>query len=297
MSGMTLGELQALATVAERASFRAAAVELDISPSSLSHQISALERRIGVRLLNRTTRSVSVTAAGEAFLARVRPALRDIDDAVSEAARFRDTPSGLLRINASEGGAERLMPFVLAFMKRYPDIRIDLVNDGGFVDIVAAGFDAGVRLAESVPKGMIAVPFGGQERFVVAASPDYLARHGTPQNPEELKSHECIRARLPGGALIDWEFERGGDMLTVRVGGRLIVGGSQQAAMAAMDGLGVAYVHQPVAEDGLKAGRLIEVLGEWCLPFGGLCLYYPSSRQPSAALKAFVAALRRSGRN
>ena len=288
MAGLALNELNALAAVAAHNSFRAAAAELGISPSSLSHAVASIERRLGVRLFNRTTRSVSLTEAGEHFLARVRPALRDIAEAVETVNRFRDTPAGLLRLNSSEGGAERILPIVLDFMAAYPDMRVDLVSEGRMVDIVAAGFDAGLRHAEAIPQEMVALPLGLDEAFIVVGSPGYFAGRGVPATPADLLGHECLRARLPSGALIRWEFERQNAELRIDVTGRLILGSPGLSQQAAVAGAGLAYVNLRSAEADLTAGRLVQVLADWTPPYPGLCLYYPRQRLPSAGLRAFI---------
>jgi len=288
MAGLSLAELSALSAVATRRSFRAAAVDLRMSPSSLSHQVASVERRLGVRLFNRTTRSVSLTEAGEHFLARVNPALREIADAVETVNRFRDTPAGLLRLNASDGGAERILPMVLDFMAAYPDMRVDVAVDGRLVDIVAEGFDAGVRGGGAVPQDMIALPFGVPETFMIVGSPAYFQAHGRPQAPADLLRHACIRVRMPSGALLPWEFERRGEEVRIEPPGRLVVGSPMLAVQAAVAGAGVAYVIERAMSDELASGRLVRVLDEWTPPFPGVCLYYPRQRLPSAGLAAFI---------
>jgi DNA-binding transcriptional LysR family regulator len=288
MTDLALNELKALQAVATHRGFRAAAAELHVAPSSLSHSVASIERRLGVRLFNRTTRSVSLTEAGQHFLTRVQPALREIADAVETVNRFRDTPTGLLRLNASEGGAERVLPIVLDFMATYPDMRVDLVSEGRMVDIVAGGFDAGLRLAEAVPQDMIALPMGSQEAFAVVAAPDYFAKHGTPRAPADLLTHECIRSRLPSGALFRWEFEHQGESFQIDSPGRLILGSAELAQLAAKAGAGVAFVAEKSAADDIASGRLVRVLAEWTPPFAGICLYYPRQRLPSAGLRAFI---------
>jgi len=233
MADLALTELTALGAVAAHRSFRAAAAELGLSPSSLSHMVASLERRLGVRLFNRTTRSVAVTEAGEQFLARIQPALREIAEAVETVNRFRDTPAGLLRLNSSEGGSVRILPIVLDFMAAYPEMRVDLVSEGRMIDIVAAGFDAGIRLAEAVPQDMVSVPLGIDEAMIVVGAPRYLAARGVPQAPADLFGHDCIRARLPSGAILRWEFEHQGEEIRIDPPGRLTLGSpelSQQAA-------------------------------------------------------------------
>jgi DNA-binding transcriptional LysR family regulator len=288
MAGLALNELTALAAVATHRSFRAAAVELGVSPSSLSHSVASVERRLGVRLFNRTTRSVSLTEAGAHFLARINPALREIAGAVETVNQFRDTPAGQLRLNASEGGAERILPIVLDFMAAYPDMRVDLASDGRMVDIVAEGFDAGVRGAGAVPQDMVAVPLGFEESFVVAASPAYFAARGAPQVPADLLAHDCIRVRMPSGALLRWEFEQRGEALSIEPPGRLVLGSVNLAVQAAVRGAGVVYVIERAAADELASGALVRVLADWTPPFPGVCLYYPRQGLPSAGLAAFV---------
>lgn len=289
MAGLALNELNALAAVAAHRSFRAAAAELGVSPSSLSHAIASMERRLGVRLFNRTTRSVSLTEAGEQFLARVQPALREIAGAVEGVNQFRDSPTGLLRLNASEGAAARVLPIVLDFMARYPDMRIDVVSEGRMVDIVADGFDAGLRLGEAVPQEMISLSLGIEEAMIVVGSPTYLAARGTPKVPADLFAHECIRARLPSGAILRWEFERQGEETRVDPPGRLILGSPNLSAAAAVAGAGLAYVNAQASATELASGALVQVLADWTPPFPGIALYYPRQRLPSAGLRAFIA--------
>jgi DNA-binding transcriptional LysR family regulator len=288
MSGLSLHELNSLTTLAGRRSFRAAAAELGVSPSSLSHAVASVERRLGVRLFNRTTRSVSLTEAGEHFLARINPALREIADAVETVGRFRDTPAGVLRLNASEGGAERILPVLLSFMAAYPDMRVDMAVDGRMIDIVAEGFDAGIRGAEAVPQDMIALSLGRQEAFVVAASPGYFERRGSPHTPADLLKHECIRVRMPSGVLRPWAFERRGEEVRIDPKARLIVGSLSVSVEAAKAGAGVVYVIERAVTEDLAAGRLVQVLADWTQPFPGVSLYYPRQRLHSAGLAAFL---------
>ncbi|WP_374652438.1 LysR family transcriptional regulator [Dongia sp.] len=286
---LALNELHALAAVAAHRSFRAAAADLNVSPSALSHAVASLERRLGVRIFNRTTRSVSLTEAGENFLARIKPALREIEHAVETVNRFRDTPAGLLRLNSSEGAAERVLPIVLDFLAAYPDMRVDLVSEGRMIDIVAAGFDAGLRLAESVPQEMVSLPLGSEEEFAVVGTPGYFKVRGVPKVPADLFAHECIRARMPSGAIYRWEFEHQGEESRIDPPGRLTLGSHGLGLQAARASAGLAYVTRKSAEADLAAGRLVRVLTEWTPPFAGICLYYPQQRLPSAGLKAFIA--------
>ncbi|WP_312948475.1 LysR family transcriptional regulator [Agrobacterium sp.] len=288
MSGMSLADLRAVSVLARTGSFRGTAKELEVSVSSLSHQVANVEKRLGIRLFNRTTRSVSVTEAGEALLERVRPALSEIDAALEAVDRLRVTPSGTIRLNTSEGGAERVLPLVLDFLRSYPDIRVDLVTDGRLVDIVAEGFDAGLRLHEIVPKDMISVPLGQIESFVLVASPDYLQGKGIPTSPGDLLQHECIRARLPNGTLVTWELEKNGEAIAVDVKGRLIAGSTELSLQAARQHAGIAYVSLRSVRDDIDRGDLVQLLPDWTPPYPGIALFYPSRRLPSAALRAFI---------
>ncbi len=285
----TLSDLSAFTTIIAHRSFRKAAEELGLSPSTLSHMMRGLEARMGVRLLNRTTRSVSPTQAGERLAAKLGPALRELDAALEAVDDFRGGPSGTIRINTSNIVIRRLLEnAVPTFLGRYPDVALDLVSDGRLVDIVADGFDAGIRLRESVPQDMIAIPFGGPARFVTVASPDYIATRGVPLTPQELSRHDCIRLRMPSGKLYRWEFERRGEETVVDVSGPLTLDDTELMADAAASGLGIAYVPQHVAQDYLRQGRLVAVLSDWCPEIDGLCLYYPGHRHVPAGLRAFI---------
>jgi DNA-binding transcriptional LysR family regulator len=288
MAGLSLNELKALSALAAHTSFRGAAAGLEISPSSLSHLVASIEKRLGVRLFNRTTRSVAPTEAGQYFLTCVSPALRVIEEAVASVARFQHAPAGLLRFNTSHGGAERILPLILDFMGEYPDVRVDLYTEGRMVDIVAAGFDAGLRLSQAVPQDMVSLPLGVEEAMIVVAAPDYLARRGVPAQPTDLLEHECVRARLPSGAPLRWEFERVGEEVRIDAPGRLIVGSPELSMTAAIRGLGLAFVHAPGAQAALSEGKLVQVLAEWTPPYPGLCLYYPLQKLPSASFRAFL---------
>ena len=282
-------DLALFLAVARHRSFRQAAVERGVSPSAVSHALRAIEERLGVRLLNRTTRSVALTEAGERLFARVSPAFRDIDDAIEDLNAFRGRPTGTLRINAARQAAKlALMPVVTRFLAAYPEIRVEVVIEAALTDIVAAGFDAGVRFGERIAADMIAVPLGPRQRSAVIASPDYLARHPVPRTPHELRSLPCIRYRFSSGVLYRWEFERGGDEIAVEVDGPLTLSEQDLMVDAAMSGLGLAYVFEGQVEALLAEGRLIRVLADWCPYYPGFFLYYPSRRQLPAALRAFV---------
>ncbi|WP_458094183.1 LysR family transcriptional regulator [Roseomonas sp. WA12] len=292
-----LDDLTAFAAIAAHRSFRKAADELSLSPSSLSHMIRALETRLGVRLLHRTTRSVSPTEAGETLLARLRPVLRDLDQALEEVDAFRGGgPSGTLRINANETAARLLMQRVVpSFLARHPGMSLDLVTEGRLVDVVAEGFDAGIRLAESVPQDMIAVRFGGETRFLAVASPAYLATRLAPRTPDDLRDHPCIRIRMPSGKPYRWEFERQGQEMAVEVQGPLTLDHVELMTEAARDGLGIAYVPEASASPLLRSGALVTVLEDWCPRFPGLCLYYPGHRHVPPGLRAFIDVLKELG--
>ncbi|SEC14973.1 LysR family transcriptional regulator [Bradyrhizobium erythrophlei] len=285
-----LFELNAVVAISTHRSFRAAATELGISPSALSHAIAALEKRLGVRLINRTTRSVALSEAGERFLARVSPALREIAGAMEDVNEFRDTPAGTLRINLKERAAHQILrPVVAKFLRRYPDMNVELTLEGRPIDIVAEGFDAGIRLAEAVPQDMVAIPCGPDTRFIVVGAPDYFARCSVPRSPLDLLAHECIRRRMPSGKFYHWEFEkRGGEQMVVDVRGRLTLDNDSLMVEAALDGLGLAFVSDFWVTGHLAAGALRAVLDDWTPPFPGLRLYYPRHRHMTAGLRAFV---------
>jgi DNA-binding transcriptional LysR family regulator len=286
-------ELNAAAAIAARKSFRAAANDLGISPSALSHAVASLESRLGVRLFNRTTRSVSLTAAGEQFLTRVKPAMSEIADAMHEVNEQRSTPAGVIRINTSEGAGEQILaPIVTEFLRRYGVVQLEIVTEAGLVDIVADGFDAGVRLAEMVPRDMISIPIGKTQRHVVVAAPSYFTKRTQPRSPSDLKEHDCVRYRLSGGSIYRWEFEKRRQILSVDVTGPLTLDSDRLVLRAALEGAGLAYVNEWSARKALAEGRLIQVLSDWTPPYPGLCLYYPSHRHLAAAMRAFTDVIR-----
>ena len=289
-------ELDAVVAVARHGSFRAAALELGMSPTALGHAVAGLEARLGVRLFNRTTRSVSLSAAGEQFVAQVAPALTHIRGAMEAVNSLRDTPKGTLRINSSAGGARMLLvPIVVEFLERYPEMNVDIVTEGRLIDIVVDGFDAGVRTADVVPQDMIAVPFGPILRFAVVASPAYFAGKSLPLTPGDLMSHRCIRARMPSGALYRWDFERHGEALRIDVPGSLMLDESTLMHQAALAGAGIAYLAQWSVAADIAAGKLQRVLEDWTPEYPGLCLYYPGRRHIPAGLRAFINLIREVG--
>ena len=290
---MRLNQLDGLLAfwkVAEHLGFSSAAAELEVSPSALSQAIRALETRLGVRLLNRTTRSVSLTEAGEAYLARIRPALGDVLEAGDQLHALQGRPSGVLRINAARISiAMVLQPLLAGFLEACPDVRIELTNDEGYVDIVDKGFDAGVRMGESIQKDMVAVPLGDPVSVAVVGSPDYFKRHAAPRFPADLVHHNCVRFRFSGsGAVYKWEFERDGRIVEHEVAGSLTISDSLFSIEAALDGIALAYTFEPLVTSHLRAKRLKRVLTAFSPTFPGFYLYYPSRRQQPSKLKAFV---------
>ena len=290
------GDLFALTVflaVANHRSFRAASVELNVTRSAVSHSVKSLEQRLGVRLFNRTTRSVSLTEAGERLAAKLRPALSSIAEALQEVDDFLAVPSGTVRINASDVAIRMILrPLLARFRARYPQVHLDIVTDGRLGDIVAEGFDAGIRLAEAVPQDMIAVRLIDTVRFAAVASPAYLAARGRPTVPQDLHQHDCIRFRFESGAIYRWEFERHGMAETVHVSGPLTLTDQAMMVDAAVDGIGIAFVPDFLVTEALNEGRLERLLADWCPPFPGVCLYYPGRRHVSAGLRALIDTIR-----
>jgi DNA-binding transcriptional LysR family regulator len=289
MKREALADLEAIVAIARRGSFRGAARELDVSPTALSHAIASVEAGLGVRLFHRTTRSVSLTAAGHAFVAEITPALGVIRSAIDGVNRHRETPTGVLRINSSSNAARQVLaPVVFEFLRRFTEMKVDLVVEDRLIDIVAEGFDAGVRLGDTVPADMIAVPLGREQDFAVVGAPDYFIGRKPPTTPDELLGHDCIRARLPSGALFRWEFLGGGEPFNVDVPGRLTLDNADLMLEAARAGLGLAYSWRWLAAEDLAAGWLMEVLAGWTPSYGRLRLYYPSRKYVPAGLRAFI---------
>jgi DNA-binding transcriptional LysR family regulator len=289
MDHIDLGALDSFAAIARHGNFRRAAVERGVSPSTLSQTLRDLETRLGVRLLNRTTRSVALTEAGATLLKSLQPALGQIAAAVDEARSAQDAPSGALRINAPEPAVDLVLaPMVAAFLAAYPAIRLEVITETGFVDIVAKGFDAGVRWEESLAQDMIALPLGPPQRFVVVAAPSAIARYGAPSHPAELMDRPCLHVRFPSGAEPPWEFERAGEVVRIPPQGPLVTTSPSLLMKAALDGVGFLQTFDGSAAADLAAGRLVSVLDDWSEPFPGPRLYYPSRRHPPSALKAFI---------
>jgi DNA-binding transcriptional LysR family regulator len=290
MNDFDLRDLDAFVAVARTRNFRRAALEQRVSVSSLSQRLRDMEERLGVRLMNRTTRSVALTEAGELLLGRVAPALSDVSEALDQARGLRGVPSGRLRINAPPPAIDLVLaPMVAPFIEAYPQIDLEIIGDSSFVDIVAQGFDAGVRYGEHLAQDMIAVSLGPPQRYAVVASPDYIARQGKPRHPKDLLDHRCIRIRFGRGALLDWEFEKAGQVVKVSPPPRLIANYPGLVQRAALDGFGFWLTFEGYVREAIKSGALVSVLDDWCAPFPGPFLYYPSRRQTPPALAAFVA--------
>jgi DNA-binding transcriptional LysR family regulator len=289
-----LGDLAAFVAVAEERSFTRAAAKLGTSQSALSYTMRRLEERLGVRLLARTTRSVVPTEAGEHLLRTLGPALDMIDTELAALSEFRQKPAGTIRINTGEHAAQTVLwPALERLLLQYSDIKVELDIDNGLTDIVAERYDAGVRLGEQVAKDMIAVRIGPDMRMAVVGAPSYFAKRPPPKKPQDLTDHKCINLRLATyGGLYAWEFERGGRELKVRVDGQLVFNSTAQMLNAALAGFGLAYVPQDAAQPHIAGGRLKRVLEDWCPPFPGYHLYYPSRRRSSPAFSLLVDALR-----
>lgn len=293
MGRQSLIELEAVLAIVRCGSFRAAALDLGLSTTAISNAVGKLERELAVRLFNRTTRSVSLTHAGRIFVAQIKPALEDIQKAMNTARSQQEVPSGTLRINAFATAAREIMaPLVLAYLRRYPQVHIDLVTEGRLVDVVAAGFDLGVRSADLVPSDAIAIPLGQVRRMAVAASPAFFENRTIPQVPQELMSYPCLRIRLPNGALFQWRFEKDGEELQIDVAGPITLDEASLSRIAATNGIGIGYFMEADVRDDIAAGRLVRILEDWTPQLEPLCLYYSNRRNSSAALQAFIALAR-----
>jgi DNA-binding transcriptional LysR family regulator len=289
-----LNDLAAFLAVAREQSFTRAAAKLGVSQSALSQTLRGLETRLALRLLTRTTRSVATTEAGERLLRAVGPALDDIEAGLAALSELRDKPSGTIRITAHDHAVKAVLwPALETLLPDYPDIKVEIVIDYGLTDIVAERYDAGIRTGEMVAQDMIAVRIGPDMRSAVVGAPGYFARRARPKTPQELTSHSCINLRLPThGGLYAWEFSKGPREVRVRVEGQLTFNASGPMLDAALAGLGLAYLPEADVQAHLAAGRLIRVLSDWCPPYPGYHLYYPSRRQPTPAFSLLVKALR-----
>lgn len=289
MQSYSLADFDAVLSIGRKGSFRAAALELSLSTTALSNTIARLETQLGVRLFNRTTRSVALTEAGRQLIAQVSPALEDIHRALDAVRAQQDTPVGTLRINTfATAGREILAPLVLECLRRFPQIRIDLVTEASLVDIVADGFDFGIRSRNLVPSDMITIPLGPVRHNVVVATPAFLAGCEKPRVPADLLSLACIRTRLSNGALLRWQFEVDGQPLQVDVDGPLTLDEASLARIAVLESVGIGYFMESDVREDLAAGRIVRLLDEWTPPLSPLCLYYPSRRHTPAAARVFI---------
>jgi DNA-binding transcriptional LysR family regulator len=297
MAHTKVNDLQAFLAVARDQSFTKAADRLGITPSALSHTIRALEERLGVRLLARTTRNVAPTEAGERLMRSIAPLFDQITAEVEALGELRDKPRGTIRVTCTDDQIEMcLRPMLTGFLKAYPDITLEFYVDYGFTNVVEERFDAGIRLGEAISKDMIAVRIGPDWRLVVVGSPAYLERYPPPKTPHDLTKHACVNIRhRPSGAIYAWEFEKNGRAFTVKVEGQLVFNSIMHVLNAAVDGIGLAYVPEELAAPYLADGRLKQVLTNWCPYFQGYHLYYPNRRQASPAFSAFVEALKYQG--
>jgi DNA-binding transcriptional LysR family regulator len=294
MPRTNLNDLQTFFVVAREKSFTKAAAKLGVSQSALSHTIRELEARLGVRLLTRTTRSVGTTEAGERLLRGVGPKFDEINAELAALTELRDKPAGTIRITTSQHAADTiLIPALARLLPRYPDIHVEVVIDLGLTDIVAERYDAGIRLGEQVAKDMVAVRVGPDLRMAAVAAPSYFAKRPRPKRPQDLTEHSCINLHLPTyGGLYAWEFEKDGREMRVRVEGQLVFNNGVSVMAAALAGLGITCLPEDMVRASIAGKRLVRVLGDWCPPFPGFHLYYPSRRQPSAAFALLVEALR-----
>jgi DNA-binding transcriptional LysR family regulator len=292
----TINDLQAFLAVAREQSFTKAATKLGVSQSALSHTVRGLEAQLGLRLLTRTTRSVAPTPAGERLLTTMGPLLDEIEAGMTALSEFRERPAGTIRITAGEHAAHTVLwPALERLLPDYPDIKVEIDINNGLTDIVAGRYDAGVRLGEQVAKDMVAVRIGPDTRMAVVGAPSYFANRTRPETPQDLTSHDCISLRMQSGGLLTWEFEKDGRELKVRVDGRLVFNTSLMALEAAVAGYGLAYLLEDRVQACLADGRLVQMLADWCPPFSGYHLYYPSRRQPTPAFALLVDALRYRG--
>ncbi|RMH97612.1 LysR family transcriptional regulator [Stutzerimonas nitrititolerans] len=297
MAQSKVNDLQAFVAVAQDRSFTKAAARLGITPSALSHTMRALEERLGVRLLARTTRNVSTTEAGERLLRSIAPLFDQLAAEVEALGELRDKPAGTIRITCTDDSIEMsVRPMLAGFLREYPDITLEFYVDYGFTNVVEERFDAGIRLGEAISQDMIATRIGPDWRLVVVGAPEYLERNPLPETPYDLTRHACVNIRhRPSGAIYAWEFEKDGQEVTVKVEGQLVFNSMPHVINAAVDGIGLAYVTEDTARPYLADGRLEMILSDWCPYFSGFHLYYPNRRQASPAFSAFVEALRYRG--
>lgn len=289
MNPVRLDSFDVFVSIVRCGGFRAAALERGVSSSALSQTMNALEETLGIRLLNRTTRSVSPTEAGQRLLERLAPALSDIRRAIAEVDVLRDTPSGTLRINAPAPAVDHVLcPLAFSFMEAYREVNIEIISDAAVIDIVEQGFDAGVRFGNQLAQDMIALPLGPSLRYTIVASPDYIKKRGRPQVPHDLVGHECVKRRFPGGTLVSWRFADGNEEIEVTPKGRLMVSSAHNELQAALAGRGIAHVFDDYAKPHILNGNLVELLSDWSPTLPHWFLYYPSHRLPSATMRAFL---------
>lgn len=294
MNPVRLDSFDVFVSIVRCGGFRAAALERGVSSSALSQTVNALEETLGIRLLNRTTRSVSPTEAGKRLLERLAPALSDIRLAIAEVDELRDTPSGTLRINAPAPAVDHfLCPLAFDFMDAYPEVSIEIISDAAVIDIVEQGFDAGVRFGKQLAQDMIALPLGPALRYAIVASPDYIKRRGQPRVPHDLVSHDCIKRRFPGGTLVTWRFADGNEEIELTPTGRLMVSSAHNELQAALASKGIAHIFDDYAKPHILNGGLVELLSDWSPTLPHWFLYYPSRRLPSATMRAFLDYVRR----
>lgn len=290
MSGAEYAELSTFIAIAQELNFRRAATRLGVSPSAISHTLRVLERRLGVKLLHRTTRSVALTESGRRLLHRIEPAFAEIAGAVEEAVFAADRPAGTLRLSVPRAAAHMVLtPILGSFSRAYPDVRLEIQVDDHLLDIVAAGFDAGIRLDERIQRDMVAVRVSPELRGVIVGSPGYFAHHAVPMVPSDLATHRCLNYRLStGGSLLPWEFEREGVKHALVPTGPLVSNDTDTLLAAALEGVGLACMTEAIVTPHIQAGRLVKVLDDWCQPFPGWFLYFPKSRQMPPSLRVFI---------
>jgi len=294
MSRKNFNDLFAFMVIAKEGSFTKAAAQLGVSPSALSHNLKSLESRLGVQLMTRTTRSISPTAAGDQLLKTLETSFSDIEESLTNLGELRDKPAGTIRITTAEHAALTILwPKLSTFLPDYPDIKVEINIDYGFTDIVSQRYDAGVRLGESVEKDMIAARIGPDLKMAVVASPSYFSTHEKPRTPHDLARHNCINLRLPThDGLMIWDLEKKGQTLKIRVDGQLVFNSGTQILKATLEGFGLAYLPDGMVKEAVAKGTLISVLEDWCPPFPGYYLYYPSRHHPSPAFSLLLEALR-----
>lgn len=289
MALLRLDSLEIFESVVRHGGFRAAAASRGVSSSAISQSISVLEEALGIRLLNRTTRSVAPTEAGERLLERLKPALQEIRAAIDDLNMLRESPSGTVRINAPGPAVDHILcPLALQFMEAYPEVSVEIISDAAIVDIVEQGFDAGVRFGNQVDQDMVAMPLGPALRYAIVASPDYLRKNGRPMLPHELIDHDCIRRRFPGGTMETWKFAKGAEELEVSPKGRLTLSSAHQELQAALAGCGIGHLFEDYVREYVEHGKLVELIIDWKQKLPSWYLYYPNRRHTSAAMRAFL---------